>query len=92
MKNEENRNWQEIIRNFRTSGLGARRFSESQGISHHTLNYHIRKERERDNPGKKNDPGFIQLPVNQKPEKNASPEITIHVETGSSTIRIMFSP
>ncbi len=92
MKNPQTPNWKEILEEFNASGLSARKFAESIGISYPALNYRIRKSRLKNYLEESKSSGFIQIPVSQPSAEKALPEITMTIEERNITIRIRFEP
>lgn len=92
MENVKSRDWKQTLEEFNASGLSARKFAESHGMSYHTLNHQIRKEREKRKSGTVKSPGFIQLPVKGETRTKLNPEIVVSVEDRSVTIKVKFEP
>jgi hypothetical protein len=91
MKTKTQREWTEILKHYKASGMNARKFAAEQAINYHTLRYHQKKERgatpvNQTNPEKR----IVPIPISAG-TVTASPtgtEIKITVESGSVTIRI----
>ncbi len=88
MKKSSTTDWPQILGQFKASGQRAQEFADLHGISVHTLRHRLRREKQ-DKPGRRSSE-FIQIPLKNPTTDKVLPEISIHVEEGSTEIRIRF--
>lgn len=91
MKRSQVFDWKQIIEDFKTSGLSARAFAEARELSVHSLRHQIQKDKATSSVTT-DSKGFVQIPLRHGVQNLHTPEISVIVENGSTTIHIGFKP